>query len=258
MVFEFDGEKYKQASKHQKIMGMQLISELSLKGHEIILDLGCGDGVLTEKLARLVPNGRVIGIDASQGMIQTAGKLLRDNLEFLQMDIDNMSLETKFDIVFSNATLHWVKDHKKLLENMYQCLKPKGIMRYNFAGDGNCANLCAVLNEVKAERYFAAYFYNFEWPWYMPKVDEYEILLNQSEFSSKKVWGEITDDYFASVEEMIEWIDQPCLVPFLIHIEEKDKKNFRNMVIERMIERTRQADGRCFETGRRINVLAKK
>ena len=123
MGFEFDGEKYKQASKHQKLMGMQLISELSLKGHEIILDLGCGDGVLTEKLARLVPNGRVIGIDASQGMIQTAGKLLRDNLEFLQMDIDNISLETKFDIVFSNATLHWVKDHNKRLKNCCKALK---------------------------------------------------------------------------------------------------------------------------------------
>ena len=56
-TFEFDGEKYKKASKHQKEWGNSLISELSLNGNEQILDLGCGDGSLTEQLAQLVPNG---------------------------------------------------------------------------------------------------------------------------------------------------------------------------------------------------------
>lgn len=72
---EFDGEKYRSASKHQKEWGSRIISELKLDGDEHILDLGCGDGVLTEQLANLVPNGLVVGIDASQGMIDTAKKL---------------------------------------------------------------------------------------------------------------------------------------------------------------------------------------
>ena len=59
-TFEFDGEKYKKASKHQKEWGNSLISELSLNGNEQILDLGCGDGSLTEQLAQLVPNGKDI------------------------------------------------------------------------------------------------------------------------------------------------------------------------------------------------------
>ncbi len=54
-TFEFDGEKYKKASKHQQEWGNSLIGELSLKGHETILDLGCGDGSLTEQLAQVVP-----------------------------------------------------------------------------------------------------------------------------------------------------------------------------------------------------------
>ncbi|MHC5061222.1 MAG: class I SAM-dependent methyltransferase [Planctomycetota bacterium] len=56
MTFEFDSEKYKEASGHQKEWGAKLISELSLKGGERILDLGCGDGTLTAELARLVPD----------------------------------------------------------------------------------------------------------------------------------------------------------------------------------------------------------
>lgn len=63
--FEFDGEKYKNASSHQKEWGTRIISELTFTGAETILDLGCGDGRLTKQLADLVPEGKVLGIDAS-------------------------------------------------------------------------------------------------------------------------------------------------------------------------------------------------
>ena len=71
-VYEFDGKKYQQASKHQKEWGSALIESLHFRGDESILDLGCGDGVLTEKLAVMVPNGKVLGIDASSDMLKTA------------------------------------------------------------------------------------------------------------------------------------------------------------------------------------------
>jgi len=259
MAFEFDGQKYKQASKHQKLMGRELISELELTGTETILDLGCGDGLLTEELAQLVPKGQVIGIDASLGMIETAKKSQCFNLTFLHRDINDIAFHEKFDVVFSNATLHWIKDHRRLLHNIFCSLKPDGFVRYNFAGDGNCANLFYVLRATMAESIFAAYFENFDWPWYMPKLDDYERLVNESEFRAKKVWGKVTDAYFGSVDEMIGWIDQPCLVPFLGYIDNEEHKNqFRDIVIQHMIRRTRQDDGRCFETGRRINVLAHK
>ena len=70
--FEFDGQKYKNASTHQKEWGTRIISELNLKGTERILDLGCGDGVLTKLLAEKVPEGKVLGVDASIGMLDTA------------------------------------------------------------------------------------------------------------------------------------------------------------------------------------------
>jgi trans-aconitate methyltransferase len=57
---------------------------------------------------------------------------------------------------------------------------------------------------------------------------------------------------------VIKWIDQPSLVPFITCIEEQDKKSFREFVIQRMIEETRQDNGTCFETFRRINLLAQK
>ena len=100
-AYEFDGEKYKQASRHQKEWGNTLISQLHLCGNETVLDLGCGDGVLSEQIAQLVPQGKVIGIDASYGMLQTAKKLECDNLSFMQIDINDMDFSDEFDIIFS-------------------------------------------------------------------------------------------------------------------------------------------------------------
>jgi trans-aconitate methyltransferase len=109
-----------------------------------------------------------------------------------------------------------------------------------------------------AEKKYAEYFDDFDWPWYMPSVGKYEKILKQFGFKEAKVWGENADKFFHDVEAMTKWINQPSIVPFLKCIDEPDKRSFRDMVTERMIEETIQDDGRCFETFRRINVFAKK
>jgi len=105
---------------------------------------------------------------------------------------------------------------------------------------------------------FAQHFVNFEWPWYMPRVDEYESLVNQSGLHDVQVWGENADRFFPDVETMVKWVDQPSLVPVLVHVPVEQKAAFRDFAINRMIEETRKEDGRCFETFRRINVVARR
>jgi trans-aconitate methyltransferase len=258
MTFEFDGEKYSQASKHQKEWGNRIISELPLRGDETVLDLGCGDGVLTAQLALMVPNGRVIGIDASKGMIETAEKQRKPNLVFRLMDINHLDLPEKFDLIFSNATLHWVKDHNRLLSRVWEILKEKGRIRFNFAGEGNCATFIRIVEEVMKEKKFAVRFERFEWPWFMPSREEYAGLLSRFTFREIRIWEEEADRYFADAEEMIRWIDQPNLVPFLPLLQEENRLEFRSRIVERMLQETLQEDGRCFEVFRRINVFALK
>ena len=255
--FEFDGEKYKQSSKHQKEWGNRLISELKIKGNEAILDLGCGDGVLTEELSMLVPHGKVIGIDASIGMINTAKKLERNNLIFICMDINDMDFVNQFDLVFSNAALHWVKNHQQLLQNSFASLKPNGMLVWNFAGDGNCAAFFDTVKKVMNMPSYQEFFSSFDWPWFMPKKEDYVVLVEKTGFKQFDVSYENADRYF-SRDEMIKWIDQPSIVPFLNCIPENKKKSFRNTVVEIMIDKTTQADGSCFETFRRINIKAMK
>ena len=256
--FEFDGKKYKEASAHQKEWGNKIISEFEFKGNENILDLGCGDGVLTKQLSDLVPNGYVLGIDSSQSMINTAKEVESFNLSFQLLSINDIDFIDEFDIIFSNATLHWVIDHKKLITNSYKALKKEGIVRFNFAGDGNCSTFFAVIKEVMNLNEFVDYFKDFQWPWYMPTINEYRVLVDACDFNDIKVWEENADRFFPTNDELIKWIDQPSIVPFLKLVSEKQKEKFRNIVIDEMVKRTGQADGRCFETFRRINVYAKK
>jgi trans-aconitate 2-methyltransferase len=258
MAHEFNGKEYEKASAHQKEWGARIIAELELKGTERVLDLGCGDGALTARLAELVPRGQVVGIDASRGMIETAREKERDNLHFLLKDIYNLDFSDEFDLVFSNAALHWVKDHGRLLVNVRRALRDGGKVRFNFAAAGNCVSFVTVVREAMADARFSGYFSGFDWPWYMPSEQEYEALARKSGFGKTRVWGENADRFFPDVATMIKWVDQPSLAPFLRVVADADGKAFRDYVVERMVEETRQDDGTCFETFRRINVLAEK
>src|SRR5664280_80417 len=256
MAHEFDGQKYAQASTHQKEWGHVLIDELQLQGRESVLDLGCGDGALTARIAELLPLGSVVGIDASRGMIDAAITHLRPNLRFIVMDIRELRLSERFDVAFSNATLHWVHDHQLLYERLGRLLHKGGRIRFNFAGDGNCSNFFAVVCEAMRHESFRDYFRDFHWPWYMPSVEEYSQLVKSCGLAAARVWGENADRYFPDVDAMTAWVRQPSLVPLLAHLPEYLAQPFSTFVLERMIQETRNPDGRCFETFRRINIAA--
>lgn len=139
MPYEFDGKKYESASKHQREWGTEIVRSLILSGNERILDLGCGDGGLTAILANSVPAGSVLGIDSSENMIETAKRHESENLHFEKMDISDLNFNDEFDMIFSNAALHWVKDHRSLLNNAQKALRKDGKILWDFASDGNCS-----------------------------------------------------------------------------------------------------------------------
>ena len=255
---EFDGTKYRDASSHQREWGQKLISGLKLHGSESILDLGCGDGTLTKILSENVPNGNTLGIDASERMISVAKEFETNRLTFIKMNIADIKFTDEFNLIFSNATLHWIKNHSNLLSNCYAALKLNGSIRFNFAGDGNCSNFFSVVKEVMSMDQYRQNFINFDWPWYMPSLLEYQQLLGDSEFKDLVIWAEDADRNFINSGEMIKWIEQPSFLPFLAQLDTEKKIFFRNDVVDKMIAKTMQKDGTCFETFRRINVHAIK
>jgi trans-aconitate methyltransferase len=144
------------------------------------------------------------------------------------------------------------------LKNVFIALRSGGLLKFNFAADGNCSHLFKVVRRAIEQEEFSYYFKDFIWPWYMPSVDEYTNLINSIKFQELRVWGENADRFFPNTEALIGWIDQPSLVPFLVCVPETYKAAFRDYVVEEMIQETKRDDGRCFETFRRINLFARK
>jgi len=152
--YSWNAEDYKQHSKGQQKWARELIARLKLKGTEDILDMGCGDGKVTAEIANYVPNGSVVGIDNSTSMIEIARKNYptggeHPNLSFMFMDAMSLSFHEKFDIVFSNASLHWVKNHRPVLEGLYRSLKPKGRVFLEMGDKGNAEGVLAVLRDLQ-------------------------------------------------------------------------------------------------------------
>ena len=142
---------------------------------ERILDLGCGDGMLTRQLASM--GCEVLGVDASQQMIEATRSL---GVEASMMDGQTLGFENKFDAVFSNAALHWMKQPDEVLKGVARALKPEGRFVAEFGGGDNVARVLDALAACLARRGIDADSVN---PWYFPHPDDYREKLIQHGFA---------------------------------------------------------------------------
>lgn len=109
--------KYSENNALQYNFAMKLLSKISFDSKPRILDIGCGDGTITNEIAEIVPEGCVIGTDISEQMIEFASRkyINQPNLRFLAMDASKNIFREQFDIVISFNCLHWIKDQQNAL-----------------------------------------------------------------------------------------------------------------------------------------------
>ena len=154
--------------------GESLLELLSPKAGERILDLGCGTGQLTEKIAQ--SGAFVQGIDSSLSMISTA-KANYPQLDFAVADACNFQVEQPLDAVFSNAVLHWIREPDAAIDCVAKALKPSGRFVAEFGGKGNVGAIVRALVSVLSE--FGDRSPQSLNPWYFPSIGEYAGLLEK-------------------------------------------------------------------------------
>jgi trans-aconitate methyltransferase len=157
--------------------GEDLIRLLEPKDHERILDLGCGSGQLTFKINEIAKE--TIGIDKSQEMVDDA-KSKFNNIEFQVGDAGNFKFNERFDSIFSNATLHWVKNYKDAINCMFENLKSKGKIVLEFGGKGNVQTIVKQLRDsLRSRGYIEQSDLDL---WYFPSIGEYSTELESLGF----------------------------------------------------------------------------
>jgi len=146
-VNTWTSESYRQHAAYVPALGVAVFELLNPQRGERILDVGCGEGTLTEKIA--AAGAVVVGVDASPEMI--AGATAR-GLEARLIDAEKLPFVHEFDAVFSNAALHWVRDHDAMLDGVHRALKPGGRFVAEFGGHGNIAAIQTAIRAVLARR----------------------------------------------------------------------------------------------------------
>ncbi len=157
--------------------GEDLITLLDPKPHERVLDLGCGTGQLTHQIGQMAKE--VIGMDHSPAMIQEA-RARFPTIHFVIGKASNFNFDQKFDSIFSNATLHWVKDHRGAIKCMFNNVKPMGKVVLEFGGKGNVQEIIGQLRISLSKRgYKERSNVNL---WYFPTIGDYTSALEEFGF----------------------------------------------------------------------------
>lgn len=173
-VQSWDPEVYARNAGFVARLGEPLIDLLAPRPDERVLDLGCGDGALTEKLA--AAGCTVVAVDGSPA--QAAAARAR-GLDARVADGQALSFVGEFDAVFSNAALHWMTQPDRVIAGVARALKPGGRFVGEMGGAGNIASVWAALTAVLARRGIDAAALS---PWYFPTAEEYASRLRSAGF----------------------------------------------------------------------------
>jgi len=227
---------YASNSSVQQTWARELIARLELRGDERILDVGCGDGKVTAEIAKAVSKGSAVGIDASPQMIEfataafPAGK--NPNLEFYVMDARHIAFQRKFDLVFSNAALHWVDDHPAFLRGAASVLRPGGRLMVSCGGKGNAHDVFLALRpEMRAKRW-REFFRKMEAPYFFHSPEEYKKWLPRFGFKTRSVKLAPKDATYEGGEGFAGWL-RTTWMPYTHRVPEDLREQFIAGVVER-------------------------
>lgn len=246
---EWSALRYAEDARFVSDLGEPLLALLNLQAGERILDLGCGDGVLTKKIVSA--GATVIGVDGSADMIAAAR---RNGIDARVVDAHKLDFSAEFDAVFSNAALHWMKrDPDAVIAGVHRALKPEGRFVAEMGGQGNVAAICVALFAT-LEKYGVNAGPPAN-PWYFPSENEYRTKLEQHGFRVERM--ELIPRPTPLQTGMRAWLDT-FAIPFTKAVPDEQRSAFLDEVTERLRPVLRDSHGRWAADYVRLRFSARK
>lgn len=244
--------------------GLQVVEWRKWQGDEIVMDAGCGTGLLTKELAKKVPRGKVYAVDIDNNMLEQARTNLRSfiNVEIVNSSFIDVKLPRKLDVIFSNSAFHWVKDHRKAFQEFWFMLKET---KFNENGGnnvngsyrrtssksgtgnrssrsaqlliqcgayGNLQNIITILDKIANSHRFRHYFIKWNKPWHFANPEETDKLLDELGYVSRNVYS--MNDYIVlpNRDMYYEFIKTVVMKSYLDHLSISNDKEGETLKVQ--------------------------
>ena len=261
---EWDSEIYHEVSTVQEKWGQDVIRREKWIGNEVVMDAGCGTGRVTRILAQKIrEEGMVYAVDIDSNMVSHARKNLKDfkNVMVIQGDLVDIELPRKVDVIFSNAVIHWILDHKTLFKHFWDLLSStvnndqRGKILVQCGGYGNLTRVYEFIKQIKESAEFKGHFVNWKEPWYFAKPNDTEKLLKEIGFTNIDVYLSDAITTFPDSKAYSQFVKTVVMKPFLQYLPDDQLKDRYVKLFLETVEKSRLSWSLDFV---RLNIIAQK
>ena len=252
----WDPSQYLKFTDHRLRPALDLMARIALDQPRGVYDLGCGPGNITRLLAERWPDARVTGVDSSADMLAKA-RVEAPGVTLEQADIARWSPPAPADLLFSNATLHWLDDHATLLPRLAAQLAPGGVLAIQMP-DNRASPSHLLMDEAAATG-----------PWHetlarirpvyssMQSPDAYYRILAPA-VRQLDIWETTYLHVLEGDNPVVEWTKGTALRPYLDALAEPERSDFLAAYAVRIAAAyPPQPDGRTLLPFRRVFIVAR-
>ncbi|MFC7402453.1 methyltransferase domain-containing protein [Citricoccus sp. GCM10030269] len=231
--FTWDPQQYTVYADRRARPFHDLTARVRATDPKLVVDLGCGPGNMTRTLAERWPGARVRGLDSSADMVATAqqsaaGSGAPSNLEFAQVDAQRWSPEPEVDVLVSNAMLQWIPDHRRLVADWLEALRPGAWFAVQVPGNF-AAPSHATIAELSRRPEYAHVLEGVTDRESVYTTDEYLETLVTAGFEPD-VWETTYSQTLSGENPVYDWVRGAALRPSLQRLEAADRRDGTNLL----------------------------
>jgi trans-aconitate 2-methyltransferase len=261
-MYDWNAKDYAKHSAGQAQWARDLLTRARLTASDRVLDIGCGDGRITAEISRLVPRGEVTGYDLSADMVKHAAETFPlseyPNLRFMQGDASALPFDGEFTVIYSNAALHWIRNHRPVLAGIARALRPGGRCILEMGGRGNVVDVIQAFEELQRDPRWRHWFEGFESTYGFHGDDDYRVWLREVGLEPEQVQLIDKDMVHADTAAFEGWL-RTAWQPYTSPVPPDQRTPLQQAAVQRYLERHPPDDaGRVHVLSVRLQVLASK
>jgi len=228
----WDPKQYHKFQAERSAPFFDLLGLVEVRPNLNVVDLGCGTGELTRKLADSLPNSEVTGLDTSSQMLDAAraASFSSPRLRFEQGD--QARLRGEWDLIFSNAALQWTENHAELIPRLYERLAAGGQIAVQVPSNHNHISH-QIYRETAREEPFKSILKGFQRYAPVLTIDDYASLFFACGAEKIVVFEKVYPHVLEDSDAVVEWISGTALVPYFERLGEH-KEEFVNVLRTKM------------------------